>query len=275
MKNNKKMFKYFILITLILVTSCNKTNQKALDEIKKVQKKEIVSDVDGMILVNIPSGTFIMGSFSKDAYYDEIPEHEVYLDEYWIDKFEVTNNHYSICLESGYCSLPNTIDHYLDPDNYNHPVKGIAWGQAKDYCTWAGRDLPTEAQWEKAARGTDGRVYPWGNDEPNLELANYLSVIFTTTEVGSYPKGQSPYGVMDMAGNLWEWVNDWHDKNYYITIKNFSRNPRGPDVGEAHVFRGGAYDSSPVVLRSSTRMSFYKDKLTNEMGFRCVLNGTP
>ena len=168
------------------------------------------------------------------------PEHEVYLDEYYIDKFEVTNKQYSLCVNAGECSLPEIKDFYNYTNYENQPVVYVDWEQAKTYCKWAERDLPSEAQWEKAARGTDKRIYPWGNEEPNENLANfYLTSPKSIFEVGSFPDGKSPYGVMDMAGNVWEWVNDWYGDDYYSETKNKIKNPQGPKSGDSHVFRGG------------------------------------
>jgi len=273
MNNFKNVFTLFLLMTLLLLPSCYKAKPKETNDINKMQKEDIISDIDGMVMKHIPSGSFVMGNYDEDAYYDEAPEHEVYLDEYYIDKFEVTNKQYKLCVKAGECSLPEIRDFYNYSNYENQPVVYVDWKQAKTYCNWAGRNLPTEAQWEKAARGTDKRIYPWGNEEPNENLANYyLTTPKSIFEVGSFPDGKSPYGVMDMAGNVWEWVNDWYGDDYYSETKNSIKNPQGPKSGESHVFRGGAFQNTPWIIRNTTRMQFYLDPAGRDIGFRCVLN---
>ena len=273
MNVNGKNSVFLILIMIILLTSCYKSKPEDLEDISHRQKEDITSEIDGMVLVHIPSGSFIMGNNNDDAYYDEAPEHEVYLDEYFIDKFEVTNKQYSLCVNAGECSLPEIKDFYNYTNYENQPVVYVDWEQAKTYCNWAERDLPTEAQWEKAARGIDKRIYPWGNEEPNENLANfYLTSPKSIFEVGSFPDGKSPYGVMDMAGNVWEWVNDWYGDDYYSETKNNIMNPQGPKSGDSHVFRGGAFQNTPWIIRTTTRMQTYLDRTGRDLGFRCVLN---
>jgi len=255
------------------MTSCYKSKPKDIDENSFQQKDDITSEIDGMVLVHIPSGSFTMGNSDEEAYYDEAPEHEVYLDEYYIDKFEVTNKQYALCVKAGECSPPEIKDFYHYSNYENQPVVYVDWMQAKTYCNWVERDLPTEAQWEKAARGTDKRIYPWGNEEPNENLANfYLTSPKSIFEVGSFPDGTSPYGVMDMAGNVWEWVNDWYGDNYYSEIKNSIKDPQGPNSGDGHVIRGGAFQNTPWIIRTTTRMQSYLDSNGRDIGFRCALN---
>jgi len=262
-----------ILIMLFLLTSCYMSKPKEIEENSYQQKGDITSEIDGMVLVHIPSGSFIMGNNNEDAYYDETPEHEVYLDEYYIDKFEVTNKQYALCVKAGECSLPEIKDFFNYSNYENQPVVYVDWNQAKTYCNWAERDLPTEAQWEKAARGTDKGIYPWGNEEPNENLANYyLTSPKSIFDVGSFPDGNSPYGVMDMAGNVWEWVNDWYGDNYYSETENYIKNPKGPISGEGRVIRGGAFQNTPWIIRTTTRMHEYLDTTARDIGFRCVMN---
>jgi len=269
--DNNRVFLYLIL--LLLLTSCYKSTPNVSEEIDYQQKDELTSEIDGMVLVHIPSGSFVMGNNNEDAYYDETPEHEVYLDEFYIDKFEVTNRQYSLCVNAGKCSLPENKDYYNYKNYENHPVVYVDWEQAKTYCNWAERDLPTEAQWEKAARGTDKRIYPWGNEEPTENLTNYFYTLpQSPMKVGSFPDGKSPYGVMDMAGNVWEWVNDWYGDNYYSETKNYVKNPQGPIGGESHVSRGGAFQNPPWIIRTTTRMQYFLDPDFRDLGFRCALN---
>ena len=208
-----------------------------------------ISEIDGMEMVYIPAGTFLMGSSSDDpdTYPDEFPQHEVYLDAFWIDRTEVTNAMYAAFLNAeGNRSEGGAT--WLDADDYgvwieessgewspmsgyeDHPVVEVTWYGAKAYCEWAGRRLPTEAEWEKAARGEDGRLYPWGDDSPNCNLANYNLCGEGTDEVGMKPDGARPYGALDMAGNVWEWVADWYDDGYFDSTLTI--NPTGPSSGK-------------------------------------------
>jgi len=200
-----------------------------------------ISQVDGMPMVFVPAGEFSMGS--DDNGETEKPVHTVYLDDYWIDQTEITNAQYAKCVNAGGCTAPSKTSSYSRDSYYgnsqydDYPVLWVDWNQARDYCQWAGRELPTEAQWEKAARGTDGRTFPWGNDGPNATLANYNDSQGDTTAVGSYPDGASQYGALDMAGNVWEWVADW----FGVYLSDVERNPTGPTSGEQRVLRGGSW----------------------------------
>jgi sulfatase modifying factor 1 len=185
-------------------------------------------------MVLVPAGDFMMGcNYTVDNVCgkDERPYHKVYLDAFHIDKYDVTNAQYGQCVSAGSCSANDKFVGLTDPQQ---PVVGVDWNQADVYCKWAGKRLPTEAQWEKAARGTDGRKYPWGNQEPTCDLAVFYSVQNmgcgrnSTWPVGSKPAGASPYGAMDMAGNMWNWVSDRYDENYYQSSPN--RNPTGPEL---------------------------------------------
>ncbi|HOU00771.1 MAG TPA: bifunctional serine/threonine-protein kinase/formylglycine-generating enzyme family protein, partial [Anaerolineaceae bacterium] len=204
----------------------------------------MVSQVDGMTLVYVPAGEFTMGSPDGVGISDEHPQHQVYLDAYWIDQTEVTNAMYEECVNDGDCTEPSSYSSYTRDSYYgntqyaDYPVIYVNWNQAQDYCEWAGRELPTEAQWEKAARGTDGRIYPWGDGSPDESLANFAGIIGDTTEVGSYPDGASPYGALDIAGNVWEWVLDRYGEAYYSD--SLTSNPVGPSIGITRVLRGGS-----------------------------------
>ena len=187
---------------------------------------------DGMVMVYVPEGNFTMGTTEKPA---EQPIHQVYLDAYWIDRTEVTNALYAKCVEAGKCLPPelnNSITHpsyYGNPQYSDYPVIYVNWKQAQAYYEWSGARLPTEAQWEKAERGTDGRLYPWGNALPTKDLENFNKIVGDTTAVGSYPSGASPYGALDMAGNVWNWTADWYGDTYYASSP--SSNPQGPSTG--------------------------------------------
>jgi len=232
-----------------------------------------ISEIDGMEMVYVPAGNFLMGNDRNDAYSHESPLHKVYLDAYWIDKYEVTNAQYRKCEQSGFCDRPNQVNsathssYYEDLQFDEHPVVYVSWNDAQTYCQWAGRELPTEAQWEKAARGTDGGNYPWGNEAPTSKLLNYNSNAGDTAEVGSYPAGASPNGAMDMAGNVFEWVSDWYDANYYSISP--LENPQGPINGNKRVIRGGSWGSFEWDVRPSARNWIFPDGVGNVYGFRC------
>jgi len=213
-----------------------------------------------------------MGSEMDDprADEDEKPSHTVFLDSYWIDRTEVTNRMYSKCVAAGICTSPAHSFRFLKSEYADHAALGISWIQAEAYCEWAGRRLPTEAEWEKAARGTDARIYPWGNKSPEPKLVNFDQQINDTTEAGIYPKGASPYGALDMAGNAWEWVADWYDPEYYAHSP--ASNPTGDDLGILRVLRGGDRDSNSDNLRVTERFWAFPGRNDTD-GFRCAKSG--
>jgi serine/threonine-protein kinase len=231
----------------------------------------IVSEKDGMVMLYVPAGEFDMGS--DEGPEDESPVHTVYLDAYWIDQTEVTNDQYRMCVEAGGCNPPKNTSFFNITEYAEHPVVYVNWNDANDYCQWAGRKLPTEAQWEKAARGTDGRTFPWG-EEINCSRANYLGCteFAGTNPVGYYGEpGESPYGALDMAGNVWEWVADWYDSDYYrITPRE---NPIGPISGDTRVVRGGSWDMVEYAARSTFRLfslEIISTVALKSIGFRCA-----
>jgi eukaryotic-like serine/threonine-protein kinase len=235
-------------------------------------KSTLIREKDDMEMVYIPAGKFTMGSGMGDS--DEVPVHTVYLDAYYIDKFEVSNAQYRACVESGACDRPignsYTCSSYYGNSQYdNYPVIYVNWNQAKAYCDWAGAALPTEAQWEKAAQGTDG-PYPWG-EGIDCTKANYRACnMGDTTAVGSYPDGASPYGALDMAGNVMEFVNDWYSYNYYSQSPD--NNPTGPASGDGRVVRGGAWYDDTNIMRTSTRSHGDPNGRIYGLGFRCARN---
>ena len=227
--------------------------------------------------VLVPAGEFKMGEGGglNDA---EKPVHVVYLDAFYIDQYEVTNAFYKTCVDAGICQPPLDFSsatrsrYYGNPKFDNYPVIYVDWDMASIYCEWRGVRLPTEAEWEKAARGTDKHTYPWG-EEIDLTHANYDGLnqlgVGDTTAVGSYEKGKSGYDVYDMAGNVWEWVADWFDKEYYGTLGANALNPQGPASGENHVMRGGSWFSTDYYVRSAFRGKF-PASTGNTVGFRCA-----
>jgi formylglycine-generating enzyme required for sulfatase activity len=233
----------------------------------------------GETLVYVPAGEFRMGS--ENGLDDEKPVHTVYLDAFWIDQYEVTNRQYQACVDAGTCEPPSASRSFTHPSYYgnsefdNYPVLHVNWDKANRYCeVWAGGDLPTEAQWEKAARGPSTgsgteRVYPWGNDAPNDGLLNYNKNIGDTTKVGKYPSGKSPYGAYDMAGNVWEWVNDYYQGDYYALLGDSASNPVGPESGEIRVLRGGAWFNDRY-FGSASRNRGNPANTNPYVGFRCA-----
>lgn len=231
-----------------------------------------VSPKDAMIVVYVPAGEFTMGSTNadQDATSDEFPQHRVYLDAFWIDRTEVTWVQYQGCVDAGDCVQPRCSG----TGQGDHPVVCVSWQDAAKYCSWANRRLPTEAEWEKAASGTDERRFPWG-DELDCSRLNYWSqaggCVGRTSPVGSYPMGASPYGVLDMAGNVWEWVADWYNAAYYQDSP--SQNPSGPDSGYYRVLRGGSWNDDRINMRVTTRGRNLPDITSELRGFRCARSG--
>jgi len=252
---------YLSIFTSLVLSACAALFNSVIDD---------PPAVTGMEMVLIPAGEFLMGSDDHDP--NERPQRAIYLDAFWIDRTEVTNAHYARCLAEGACRTQRDPKYVTDKEKADHPVVYITWEEAQAFCEWAGKTLPTEAQWEKAARGTDGRLYPWGNETPSRKLLNYSDQMGGTTPVGFYPAGASPYGVLDMAGNASEWVADWYDANYYQRAPD--RNPPGPEQGRVHVKRGGSWFTlGDLAVRSSFRKYTGSEERDYNIGFRCVYNG--
>jgi formylglycine-generating enzyme required for sulfatase activity len=269
-----------------------------------------VADSDGMTQLYVPAGEFSMGSTAGDglAYADEQPPHTVHLSGYWIDRTEVTNAQFAAFVAAtGYATTAERAAEALvfQPEtgawehtpgaNWQHPtgpeasldglddypVGQMSWSDAGAYCAWAGRRLPTEAEWEKAARGVDQRPYPWGGQPPDGTLLNFadrhLAVGWADESAddgyqffapaGSYPAGASPYGALDMAGNAWEWVADFFDRDYYA--RSPASDPAGPETGDQHVLRGGSWWTSARDTRTSVRGEA-SDFPYDIYGFRCA-----
>jgi serine/threonine-protein kinase len=272
----------------------------------RVSLPERIVDSYGIDMALVPAGEFSMGSnmdrvmaicpglYRGSAcdllkFKNEAGEHTVYLDSFYIDQYEVTNAQYAECVRQGSCRRPEDASsntrslYYGDPTFDNYPVIYITWSDARTYCQWRGARLPTEAEWEKAARGTDGRFYPWGNDfdgtqanscdrncnEPR-SIETFDDGYADTSPVGWYANGQSVYGVFDLAGNVWEWTADWLDPNYYASLTSTVRNPLGPASGEERVLRGGSWLSDAFNLRSALRYSYRPALSSYHIGFRCA-----
>ena len=262
-----------------------------------------VNDVAQQILatiewISIPEGTFLMGSTAEEAnaaYKDaklrssmleqhtfnaELPQHQVYLSAYEISRYEITNTQYRAFIEAtdrptprGHNGEETWEDETLNEDT--QPVVGVTWFDAQAFAEWIGGSLPTEAQWERAARGTEARIYPWGNTPPKArQHANFARRYNRPIPVGQFPKGESPDGIADLAGNVWEWcLDEYSPTAYQRNGKGVSENPlnlRFRDVLRSRVIRGGAWDVGSAFLRSSLRFKFYPLDSTHTIGFRVV-----
>jgi len=228
----------------------------------------------------VTKGNFQMGSdpkIDKIAVSDEQPLHTVTLKAFWIDKTEVTNQQYALCVQAGLCSTPVSEDSkdpifFGNPAYNNYPVTYVDWDQANAYCRWANRRLPSEAEWEKAARGPNGQIYPWGDTPPNPKLLNYKLQKEGITPVGSYPEGKSYYGAMDMAGNVMEWVWDYYQNNYYQSKTEWG-DPMGPTSGSYGITKGGAWIShADYRVRSAARYGYDRKTRLGANGFRCAVD---
>jgi formylglycine-generating enzyme required for sulfatase activity len=245
-------------------------------------------------LVRVQAGEFLMGSDpakDKDADDDEQPQHRVYLSEFYIGKTPVTNAQYAAFVKATKHEAPEHWERgkilwkggKIPSGKENHPVVHVSWNDAVAFCQWLNQEtgqlyrLPTEAEREKAARGTDGRIYPWGNGQPTAELGNFDDNVRRTTPVGQYsPKGNSPYGCADMAGNVWEWCADWFDEQeYQRRAKSTVKDPQGPQKGTSRVLRGGAFHSNRELVRCACRYRDVPRYHYRGRGFRVVVPPVP
>jgi formylglycine-generating enzyme required for sulfatase activity len=238
--------------------------------------------------VYVPAGVFHMGGMDVRRAPNELPDHDVTLDAFWMDQLEVTNAMFLLCVEAGVCEPPQSFksqrrtNYFDNPEFKDYPVVYVTWGQATAYCSWAGRRLPTEAEWERAGRGDDFRTFPWGEDKADGTLANFNMLVGDTSRVGTYPAGASPFGVLDMAGNVAEWVNDFYSFNYSLED---ILNPTGPLTSSSfnRVVRGGSLGDAEINIRVSKRSSVlgsnlkavpgsssYLGDFSPRIGFRCA-----
>ena len=260
-----------------------------------------IANKDGMVQVYIPAGPFTMGSTEEimlaecrkyrvdclEGFYSNMePQHTVELDAFWMDQTEVTNAMYALCVNDGVCREPyepilfGQSGYFDEPEFENYPVFEVTWQDAQTYCTWAGRRLPTEAEWEKAARGTDARLYPWGNDPVSGDLNNYCDGncprryrdpgmddgYQITSPVGSFPLGASPYGIMDLAGNVREWTS-----SLYLSYPYMINDGREDlSIEDYRVVRGGHWDGTADFALSAYRFEDRPDYHSNCVGFRCA-----
>ena len=219
-----------------------------------------MSPADGMLQVHVPAGTLHMGAWDVFADNDELPYHDVTMKEFWLDQTEITNGMYALCVQAGSCTPPLKTSSQSRPSYYgnaafqDYPVIQVTWGDAQAYCEWAGRRLPTEAEWERAARGDDLRTYPWGDEPPSARFVNFNYLVRDTSRVGSYAAGASPFGALDMAGNVWEWVSDFYDSDFYLSAP--TANPIGPTQAPGRfqrVIRGGSFQDDWSSIRIANR----------------------
>ncbi len=244
----------------------------------------LVVDASGAEMLLVNAGSFLMGSDGGDV--DEKPAHTVQLDDYYIDAYEVTNAEYKVCVDALECPLPKNTIFYISTSYRNHPVVFVNWEMAVDFCEWREARLPTEAEWEKAARGTNNLYYPWGwtfsgnilnycdlECEHSWADESFRDRYTRTAPVGTYPDGQSVYGVFDMAGNAAEWVADWYAKDYYPISS--VENPFGPEFGTYRVLRGGSWYSRKLDVRTFVRSHLRPETAYNYTGFRCASSVVP
>jgi formylglycine-generating enzyme required for sulfatase activity len=231
-----------------------------------------VRPADGMVMVYVPRGEFEMG-YRGGGDTNRMPIHTVALDPFWMDQTEVTNAQYGQCVAAGQCEPSRYADlDWLSGDN--QPVVGVSWYDGAAYCEWVGGALPTEAQWEYAARGGENRKYPWGEDSPDCDVANFGGwdgCLGTTADVGSYPAGVSWCGALDLAGNVYEWAANW---DYSYTAER-EANPEGPESGERKMMRGGSWTDIGTNLLSAQRIRFIPTDAADTVGFRCILLRIP
>jgi len=222
--------------------------------------------VDGTILMAVPGGIFTMGYNFADN-----PEREVSVGDFWVYSTKVTNTQYALCVQQGKCTPPDPQNNptYSDPRLLKYPVTGVTYAQAADYCSFVHGRLPTDAEWEKTARGPEGNIFPWGDEAPGCNLLNYKFCTGKTNWVNEYKKGVSFYGAFDMAGNAREWAADWYSPTY--NIENPIPDPLGPDFGEKRSVRGSSYQDSADPSISAHRFSLDPEQSLSDLGFRCVV----
>ena len=263
---------FLLGISFLALLACTDIAQAQLERLRKDKPVEQAAPAD-IPMVEIPAGEFAMGLDGMQALEDERPMHRVWVGHFSMDLHEVATAQYAEFLTATHRLEPwqwNTVDLSQHGDR---PVIGVDWSDADAYCRWKGKRLPTEAEWEKSARGMDGRLYPWGNQVPRKGLANFaLGARFSYSQVlmpvQSYELGKSPYGLYHMAGNVWEWVEDWYAVNYYEVSPE--RNPQGPEEGQFRVLRGGSWSDLPKYLLTYGRFKLPPETRNSYTGFRCA-----
>lgn len=257
-------------LCLIAIVAIRVTNPKDPEEGVVAQKVKVSGDPKENPMILIPAGEFVMGS--EEGGFDEKPARRVYVDAFEVNQYEITQFAYAEFVRAtGHRSpLSRYLKNIESFNDQNQPVVYVTWEDAGAFCRWRGGRLPTEAEWEKAAKGADASAWPWGS-EPKPTFANFLGAddqSHYTSVVGSFEQDKSPYKVYDMAGNVREWVQDWYDEHYYRHAPN--RNPNGPDQGDMKALRGGSWNDSAVSGRTSSRMKMFPDYRDTTVGFRCA-----
>jgi formylglycine-generating enzyme required for sulfatase activity len=282
----KQVLYYFIVVLLILLGACSPQQiailpavppseapaNSVIDTIDLVGPKMEVGSTflyaDGAVLVAVPAGEFTMGAAGPDN-----PQHQVNLSDFWIYSTKVTNGQYSYCVAMGLCTplqFQANNPAFDDPLRSNDPMVGITYDQAASYCSFVHARLPTEAEWEKAARGPQGNIFPWGDGAPSCDLLNYGTCEGDTTSVTNYPAGRSYYQAFDMEGNALEWVADWYKADYYLNSPK--DNPQGPEQGSTRSVRSSAFNSGANQTQAFNRFYSTADTQRNNLGFRCVVD---
>lgn len=259
-------------VLILLLTVWILPAHAQLDKLRKQQRDAEARGDDSPMAV-IPAGEFWMGVDGMIGLEDEKPRHKVWLDAYSMDLYEVTVARYATFLAATHHQPPAYWETVNLAEDGERPVIGVNWDDAEAYCKWAGKRLPTEAEWEKAARGTDERPYPWGTKKPAPDLANYaLGARFSYSQVlmpvGKYGKAKSPYGLFDMGGNVWEWTQDWYEGAYYG--RSPEKNPAGPEQGQFKVLRGGSWSDMEKYMLTYGRFKLLPTTRNSYTGFRCA-----
>ena len=271
-RSNSLRLRWMIVLTILLLLQFDTYASAQLDRLRRSQALEQPLPAE-TLMVSIPEGPFEMGAAGTQALEDERPLHRVTLGAFMMDVHEVTTAQYGAFLSATGRVTPwlwETVSAVLHSDR---PVIGVDWNDADAYCRWRGKRLPTEAEWEKAARGVDGRLYPWGNQVPMKDVANFaLGARFSYSQVlmpvQSYESGKSPFGLYQMAGNVGEWVSDWYSANYYE--RSPETNPSGPENGQFKVLRGGSWSDLPKYLLTYGRFKLPPETRNSYIGFRCA-----
>jgi len=288
----KYLFSFLFCLIVISILGCTpqttrpRTGPKSAPAVTIPPARTTAEIITDMVM--IPAGEFNMGCDrfkpKEKCSVVELPLHKVYMPDYYIDRTEVTVAKYSACLAVGACTKPiktysdSHRDYFYNPEFGNYPVIFVTWFQARDYCTWTGKRLPSEAEWEKAARGRGStRIYPWGNAAPDCRTTNIQvklkQCVGDVNEVSSYSKDTSLFGVVDMAGNAREWINDWYDPGFY-KISPYN-NPTGPATGRYVVMRGGRFDNVWAAARVASRRTIGPNDYGAGISFRCAYTPEP
>ena len=267
-------------VILLLLLPSVPTDDPAYAQLERLRKNRDIeaATVPETPMVEIPEGHFLMGANGTDALEDERPQHRLWLDRYEMDLYEVTIAHYATFLAQSHRLPPWQWESIDLARHHDRPIIGVSWFDAEAYCRWRGARLPTEAEWEKAARGNDGRLFPWGSQSPTDGAANFgLGARFSYSQVlapvQGYEAGRSPYGVFQMAGNVGEWVADWYGANIYEA--RALKNPTGPEQGTFRVVRGGSWSDLPKYLLTYARGKLSPDTQNSYTGFRCARTVVP